>query len=143
MRVSASAPGSLMTTPPLSVEPEETVRDVARRLVIVAEALVSVVTLAEAMLRLLRTKLVAVRFVMDADAALRSVNDPSAQVRLLGLVPSSTTALLLFMEYIRLSAVLTATSAPPARLVRLAVPGTDPGVSLFLIRIVGISMLPR
>ena len=104
---------------------------------------VKVVMLAEAMLRLLNTRLVAVRFVMDADAALISVNDPSAQVRLLGLTPSSTTALLLFMEYIRRSAVLTATSAPPARLVRLAVPGTDPGVSLFLIRIVGISMLPR
>jgi hypothetical protein len=28
-------------------------------------------------------------------------------------------------------------------LVRLAVPGTEPGVSLFFRRIVGISMLPR
>ena len=64
---------------------------VARRFVIVALALVRVVTLAEAMLRLLRTKLVAVKFVIDADAAFKSVNDPSAQVRLLGFVPNSTT----------------------------------------------------
>ena len=72
--------------------------EVAIRLVIVAEEEVKVVMLAEAMLRLLRTKLVAVKFVMDADAALRSVKDASAQVRLLGFVPSSITALAEVME---------------------------------------------
>ena len=68
-----------------------------------------------------------------------TVNDASAQVRLLGFVPSSTTALLLLIVNSRLSAVLTASSAPPAALVRLAVAGTAPGVSLFFVRIVGIS----
>ena len=123
---------------PLAVPPER-----ASVVLIVAEDEVRVVMLAEAMLRLESTKLVAVRFVIDADAAFRSTKDPSAQVRLLGFVPSSTTALAEVMENIRLSAVLTATSAPPARLVRLAVPGTEPGVSLFFRRIVGISRCLR
>jgi len=72
--------------------------EVLIKFVIVADAEVSVVMLAEAMLRLLMTMLVAVRFVIDADAAFKSTKDPSEQVRLLGFVPSSITALAEVME---------------------------------------------
>lgn len=99
---------------------------------------VSVVTVAEVTVALVSVKLVIVRLPTRA-----TVNDASAQVRLEGFVPTSIMALLLFMENKRLSAVLTANSAPPAKLVRLAVLGTAPGVSLFFVRIVGISKLPR
>lgn len=99
---------------------------------------VSVVTVAEVTVAFVSDKLLMVRLPTRA-----TVNDASAQVRLLGFVPSSITALAEVMENIRLSAVLTATSAPPAKLVRLAVPGTDPGVSLFFNRIVGISRCLR
>jgi len=44
----------------------------------------------------------------------------------------------LFRANMRLSAVLTATSAPPDRLVRFAVPGTAPGVLLLFNSIVGM-----
>lgn len=106
--------------------------------VIVALVEVSVVTVAEVTVAFVSDKLLMVRLPTRA-----TVNDASAQVRLLGFVPSSITALAEVMENIRLSAVLTATSAPPAKLVRLAVPGTDPGVSLFFNRIVGISRCLR
>ena len=49
------------------------VRVVPRRFVIVADAEVSVVMLAEAMLRLLMTRLVSVRFVIVAEVADRCV----------------------------------------------------------------------
>ena len=48
---------------------------VARRLVIVADEAVNVVTLADAMLRLDRTRLVAVRFVIEADEIVARVKD--------------------------------------------------------------------
>lgn len=85
------------------------------------------------------TAVVAIRFVTVPLPARSTVADTSAQVRLDGFVPNSTTALLLFIVKSRLSAVLTAISAPPAKLVRLAVLGIAPGVSLFFVRIVGIS----
>ena len=99
---------------------------------------VSVVTVAEVTVTFVNDKLLTVKLPIRA-----TVREASAQVRLDGFVPSSMTALAEVMENIRLSAVLTATSTPPAKLVRLAVPGTEPGVSLFFRRIVGISMLPR
>ena len=92
----------------------------------------SVVTLAEVLLSVVIVAEVAVRMLIDALLAIDKLD---------GFVPSSTTALLLFMVYMRRSAVFTATSAPPARLVRLAVPGTDPGVLLRFKRIVGIKLL--
>lgn len=99
---------------------------------------VNVVTVAEVTVALVSVKLVIVRLPTRA-----TVNDASAQVRLDGLVPTSMITLLPLMENRRLSAVLTASSAPPAAFVRLAVAGTAPGVSLFFVRIVGISKLPR
>jgi len=118
---------------PLAVPPER-----VKALLIVALVLVRLVIVADAKVAFVRDKLLMVRLVIRA-----TVNEASAQVRLDGFVPSSITALAEVMENIRLSAVLTATSTPPAKLVRLAVPGTEPGVSLFFRRIVGISMLPR
>lgn len=115
----------------------------AERSVITAEVAARRVTVAEVNVKLSIVALVAVRLVIVALPARSTVADTSAQVRLLGLVPISTTALLEFSVNSRLSAVLTASSAPPAALVRLAVAGTAPGVSLFLVRIVGISKLPR
>ena len=108
------------------------------RVVMLAEVAVRLVTVAEETTTFVSDKLLMVKLPTRA-----TVNEASAQVRLDGFVPSSITALAEVMENIRLSAVLTATSTPPAKLVRLAVPGTEPGVSLFFRRIVGISMLPR
>ena len=133
--------------------------EVAMRLVMVADEEVRVVTFAEAMLRFDSTRLVAVRLVTEADVAVRvvmeaevaiksvivalpdrnTVAEASAVVKLPGFVPSSIMALEEFMLKTRLSAVLTAISAPPAKLVRSLPVGAAPGVSLFLIRIVGIS----
>ena len=79
IRKSTSAPVSLTTTPPLRVEPEETVREVANRLVMVAEAEVNVVTFAEAMLRFDSTRLVAVRLVTEADVAVRVVMEAEVE----------------------------------------------------------------
>jgi hypothetical protein len=62
------------------VEPEETVREVANRLVMVALPEVNVVTFAEAMLRLDSTRLVAVRLVTDADVAVRVVMEAEVLV---------------------------------------------------------------
>jgi hypothetical protein len=102
----------------------ETVRLVTPRLVTVALVALSVVIVA----------VVAVKILTDAAPATE---------RLLGFVPTSIIALALFIENKRLSAVLTANSAPPAKLVRLAVPGIEPGVSLFFVRITGISRCLR
>jgi hypothetical protein len=99
---------------------------------------VSVVTVAEVTVTLVRDKLLIVRLPTRA-----TVNDASAQVRLDGFVPTSIMALLELMLKSRLSAVLTASSAPPAAFVKFAVAGTAPGVLLRLVRIVGISKLPR
>lgn len=82
---------------------------------------------------------VAIRFVIVALPDRNTVAEASAVVKLPGFVPSSMMALEEFMLKTRLSAVLTAISAPPAKLVRSLPVGAAPGVSLFLIRIVGIS----
>ena len=108
------------------------------RVVIPALVLVSVVIVAEVNVALVSERLLIVRL-----PTLATVNEASAQVRLDGFVPTSMMALLLFMENRRLSAVLTASSAPPAKLVRLAVLGIEPGVSLFFVRITGISRCLR
>ena len=86
---------------------------------------------------------VAIRLVMVPEAERKTVKDASAQVKLDGLVPTSIIALVLLMLKRRLSAVLIASSAPPAALVKLAVVGTALGVSLFFVRITGISRCLR
>ena len=94
----------------------------------------SVVTVALVLFSVVIVAVVAVRMLIDALFAIDKLE---------GFVPTSTTALLLFMVNRRLSAVLTASSAPPAKFVRLAVLGTEPGVSLFFVRITGISRCLR
>jgi hypothetical protein len=94
----------------------------------------SVVTVALVPFSVVIVAVVAVKILIEALFAID---------KLLGFVPSSTTALLLSMVNRRLSAVLTATSAPPAKFVRFAVVGTELGVSLFFNRIVGISRCLR
>ena len=127
---------------PLAVPPERvavlTVKLVPEIFVMLALVPVSVVTVAEVTVTLVRDKLLIVRLPTRA-----TVNDASAQVRLEGFVPTSIMALLELMLKSRLSAVLTASSAPPAAFVKFAVAGTAPGVLLRLVRIVGISKLPR
>lgn len=121
---------------PLSIRPT-----VADRSVITAEVAAKRVTVADVNVKLSMVALVAVRFVIVALSERKTVIEPSpATVRLLGLVPISMTELDELMEKSRLSAVLTANSAPPAALVRFAVAGTAPGVSLFLVKIVVITM---
>ena len=114
------------------------VKFVATSVVMLLLVAVKVVTVAEVTVALVSERLLIVRL-----PTLATVNEASAQVRLDGFVPTSMTALLLFMENRRLSAVLTASSAPPAKLVRLAVLGIEPGVSLFFVRITGISRCLR
>ena len=121
---------------------------VAVRFVMVAEVDTKVVTVPEPTRATVADRsdtvpVVAIKLVMVALPDRNTVADASAVVRLLGFVPTSTTALLPFMVNMRLSAVLTAISAPPAKLVRSVPLGIAPGVSLFFVRIVGISMLPR
>ena len=103
------------------------------KVVTLALVAVRVVTVAEVMVAFVKDRLETVKLPI-----LATVNEASAQVRLEGFVPTSTTALLLFIVNKRRSAVLTANSAPPAKLVRFAVPGTAPGVLLRFNNIVGM-----
>lgn len=82
---------------------------------------------------------VAIKLVIVPLPARSTVAETSAQVRLDGLVPTSTTLLAEFSVNNRLSAVLTASSAPPAAFVKFAVTGTAPGVLLRLVKIVVIT----
>ena len=117
--------------------------EVAIRLVMVPEAERKTVAEASDETRLVMEPEVAIRLVMVPEAERKTVKDASAQVKLDGLVPTSIIALVLLMLKRRLSAVLIASSAPPAALVKLAVVGTALGVSLFFVRITGISRCLR